>query len=856
MIALFPHNERAYQAAAALLEKTGRAAVIHPTGTGKSFIAFRLCEEHPAASVCWLSPSEYIYKTQVENLTATGADAPGNVTFLTYTRLMRMDEADIDALQADYVVLDEFHRCGAELWGRGVRRLLDGHPHAQVLGLSATNIRYLDNRRDMAEELFGGCIASEMTLGEAIVRGILRAPKYVLSVYSYEKDFARYERKLRWTGSRVVRARAQGTIDALRRALDRADALPQVFARHMEDPSGKYIVFCAGAEHMRRMQEKAAEWFGGVNASLHLYTAYSDDPGTDAAFAAFKADESPSLKLLYCIDMLNEGVHVNGVSGVILLRPTVSPIIYKQQIGRALTANGKEHPVIFDVVLNIENLNSIGTVEEEMETAAAQMRGQGMASDIRQQRFEIVDEVKDCRALFGKLDRVLAASWELMYEQAAAYYAAHGDLEVPHWYKTEEGYSLGQWIAAQRSCRKEPEGLRPEQIDRLDAIGMRWENQRELAWERHYAAAKRYFEENGHLNVPVRYVTEDGVHLGSWLSNLRVRQSAEGRRPLREERVQALNAIGMVWTVSDKLWRKYYAACESYQAAHGDLDVPPEYVTEDGVHLGAWLDQLRRTREVGGGEDSLSEEQIQLLDGLGMVWLRRAASRWERGYEAAAAYRAAHGDLNVPPTYKTPEGFALGRWLLYQREKQTLTENQRARLTALGMVWEKRDAWEVRFQMAQAYVQRHGGLQIPVGYVENGIWLGKWLDEQRQIYRGKRKGKRLTPTQIQRLEQLGMDWQGQQSEAWNAQYAEVLAYFQRHGDLRLPGGYKASNGKRLDTWLQRQITALKSGRLTAAQAEKLARLGIAREENTSGLPESRREGGKSEHLSMPARLSD
>ena len=71
-----------------------------------------------------------------------------------------------------------------------------------------------------------------------------------------------------------------------------------------------------------------------------MYQAYSDDPNTDKAFSDFKTDTSNRLKLLFCIDMLNEGVHVEGISGVILFRPTISPIIYKQQIGRALTAGG------------------------------------------------------------------------------------------------------------------------------------------------------------------------------------------------------------------------------------------------------------------------------------------------------------------------------------------------------------------------------------------------------------------------------------------------------------------------------------------------------------------------------------
>ena len=112
---------------------------------------------------------------------------------------------------------------------------------------------------------------------------------------------------------------------------------------------------------------KVPGWFSRIDKASHIYSVYSDDPSASQSFADFKADEdSEHLKLLFCIDALNEGIHVENVSGVILLRPTVSPIIYKQQIGRALAAGKRGNAVIWDIVNNIENLYSIGAVEEEM----------------------------------------------------------------------------------------------------------------------------------------------------------------------------------------------------------------------------------------------------------------------------------------------------------------------------------------------------------------------------------------------------------------------------------------------------------------------------------------------------------
>ena len=111
---MYPHNKRAYEKAVRMLEESGKAAIVHPTGTGKSFIGFCLAWEHEKENVCWLSPSEYIYETQLENLKkATGGEAPANIAFFTYAKLMQLSEEELRDIKADYIVLDEFHRCGA-----------------------------------------------------------------------------------------------------------------------------------------------------------------------------------------------------------------------------------------------------------------------------------------------------------------------------------------------------------------------------------------------------------------------------------------------------------------------------------------------------------------------------------------------------------------------------------------------------------------------------------------------------------------------------------------------------------------------------------------------------------------------
>lgn len=734
---LYAHNKDAYEAAVSMLDEVGKAAIIHPTGTGKSFIGFNLCKDAADKTVCWLSPSEYIFQTQIENWLSVGGEPLPNIKFYTYAKLMMMDESELEEIDPSYIVLDEFHRCGAEMWGQAVESLLQMYSSVPMLGLTATNIRYLDNQRNMAEELFDGNVASEITLGEAIVRGILTPPKYVLSVYSYQKSLEKYERRVRRLNT-AARDAAEEYLDALKRALEKADGLDEIFYKHMPDKHGKYIVFCSDLEHMEEMKNLVPEWFAKVDRAPHIYTAYSDDPETKQAFKSFKEDTEKHLKLLFCIDMLNEGIHVADVDGVILLRPTVSPIIYKQQIGRAFSAGKKNNAVIFDIVMNIDNIYSISTVQQEMEMAMNYFIQIGEGGAIVNERFDVIDEVKDCRYLFDKLNDNLSASWDQMYAHAKAYYEEFGNLMVEKRYKTKEGYSLGAWLQTQRRVRNGADQgiLTQEQIKKLDAIGMRWDSITDVSWERNFAAAKKYYEEHGNLKVPARYKTDEDLQLGKWISNLR-RWMRLGVCPkyLTPERKEMLESIGMVWDVRSSTWERNYAAASKYYKEHGDLNVPIKYKTEDGLELGVWTANVQSVYRGTHKKGVLTEEQIAALEKIGMCWDTKFEQQWLKFYEEASLFFDENKHLKVPAVYVSPSGARLGKWISRQREdykKGELSEQKIAKLNELNMIWQKPDSWEFRYNLAKKYLEDTGKASISQTVVVDGIWIGKWLSEQRK----------------------------------------------------------------------------------------------------------------------------
>jgi len=71
-----------------MMKPTRKAAIVHPTGTRKPFVAFQLALDNPGKRICWLSPSEYIIITQLENLAdAIDGFEPDNITFNTYSKL-------------------------------------------------------------------------------------------------------------------------------------------------------------------------------------------------------------------------------------------------------------------------------------------------------------------------------------------------------------------------------------------------------------------------------------------------------------------------------------------------------------------------------------------------------------------------------------------------------------------------------------------------------------------------------------------------------------------------------------------------------------------------------------------------
>ncbi len=755
---LYPHNHEAFIKVEQLLKTKGKAAVIHPTGTGKSYIAYALIVSHPDKEFLWISPNEYIYRTQLDMLEKGQGFTLKNVVFRTYAWVLKHPEKLID-VQFDYIILDEFHRVGAKRWGEGVKRILEVYPEAGVLGLTATNVRYLDRKRDMAKELFEDAIASEMSVSEAMARGILPVPNYVISAYSYREKIEQLQGRVKEIENRAKREESQNLLARLRHSLEQAEGVSEILARHIKDTHGKYIVFCRSLEHLYEMIAKVPEWFGLIDRHPHIYHVHTYNPRSQGDFYRFMQDDSNHLKLLFAIDMINEGIHVKDVDGVILLRPTVSPIVYKQQIGRALATGKKKIPVIFDMVNNFESLQYVGELVNEFEEQKELLKKYGRSAYVEVEEFRIFDEMREARQLLELLQKNLDASWDDYYEELKAYVAEKGNAKVPCGYVTADGLQLGKWLQRQKGFFRAGRMAADRKALLLELCGtMEYDNK--LQFNHWMDLLRQYKEEHGDVLVKCPYITGNGERLGEWCSNMKTRYR-EGT--LSEEVIRRLEDIGFCWSTKQKNWETGYEHAKAYCEEKGNLDVEKRYRSPDGYPLGQWLLAQRRIqsgKERGGRR--LTKEQFTRLDALGMRWESQEDILFEEYVELFCRYKEKYQMTSIPTSHRE-EGRPLGQWAFKIRKRKKEGELPREweeRLNEIGFLWDMSfPIWYCQYRKAKEYYEENGTLTISSKYKEqHGEQLSVWLLRQRRLYREKRFDL-LTEERIQLLDEIGFQWQ-------------------------------------------------------------------------------------------------
>lgn len=186
---LLPHNQEAYEKVKNILQTNSKTCIIQPTGSGKSFLILKLIEDYveDERDIIVIEPQKYIFGQLQKKMKKYGLSNE-HVKFLTYSALGKIDEEKLQKYNSPVmVVVDEMHRAGAKTWKSGLQKMFSSFPNdCKYIGFSATPIRFLDGKRNMAEELFDGCIANEIGLADAILNRILPLPRYIAGLYTYD----------------------------------------------------------------------------------------------------------------------------------------------------------------------------------------------------------------------------------------------------------------------------------------------------------------------------------------------------------------------------------------------------------------------------------------------------------------------------------------------------------------------------------------------------------------------------------------------------------------------------------------------------------------------------------------------
>ena len=872
-VGLYDHNAESYKKVRDAFLESDVVGIVHATGTGKSYNALQLAYDNKEKKILWLVPSNAI----VEHIINSIDDNPNldmkrdfpNLEFMIYPNLVGMNTENIEDLDIDLLILDEFHHIGAPVWGARVDSIIETHPDIKVFGMTAYTVRdrgtsYERNMAlDEGDELFSDNIVSRYDLCDAMIDGVLPKP-------IYRSSYVKLIDMTRELEDRVKRLEASGRdcslyntiINDCKKRLHEAPSVSDVVVNNIK-PNGKYIYFCPpakedGVNDIETIKKEALEWFKKIapEEDIVFYTSLSEmkDSGKSNREAFYddvdldgnKVDNK--LRVMFCVNQYNEGVHAPNIDGVIMGRGTCSDIVFFEQLGRALSVSGNTKkkidlysiysierlrmmcalrnlnyngdnsreelieklvaPVIIDLAGNIDFIKKL---EDNLKDRIKELQEKGDGTLNRRMltdaSFDLDTFEVDLFNILTDLKRKTEMTWDDWYKLAVEYYEEHGDLEVSDKYITKNNDKLGKWIKNQRIAYKNiflsknarignRVPLTAEQVKKLESIGMIWDVF-DLKWNKMYELSKQYFQEHGNLDVPNKFVTKNGEKLGFWIQHQR---HAYKNKTLSDEKIKKLESIGMKWGLLDSKWNKMYElACEYYEK-HGNLDIPQRYITSNGEKLGSWFGGQR----IAYNEGRLSKEREFLLKKIGYVFDNLNDYNWNKMYELACEYYEEYGDLDIPQRYITSNGEKLGVWIGAQRTKYKngdLINEQVKKLESIGMIWNTFDLqWDKNYELAKKYYLEHGNLSISCNCVsENEEKLYIWISNQRQMYK---KGK-LSQDKINLLNSIGMKWDVLDSQ-WNKMYELASEYYQEYGKLDVPRRYVTKNGDNLGVWISRQ----------------------------------------------------
>lgn len=357
-------------------------------------------------------------------------------------------------------------------------------------------------------------------------------------------------------------------------------------------------------------------------------------------------------------------------------------------------------------------------------------------------------------ALPGWSWEALDATWEEGLQALEGHIATHGGSQISRSYVTAGGLRLGAWIDRQRRLWIDRR-LDEDRAKRLNGI-LGWSWERESApngnheWEVAFGRLLEFASREGHAMVPRDYETPDGFHLGDWV---RAQRKSSGRIPL--DRKRKLDELpSWKWTVrmpAEILWEHSFRALKEYVERERHAWVAKDFRTQDGFHLGAWV-QTQRS-EI----DRLPLDRKARLEALpGWTW-NALSDRWEDGFRHLSDFAQREGHARVKQGFVAEDGYRLGSWAQNQRAwRERMSKERAARLETLpGWRWATDSLqWDDWINLLTVFARENGHTRVPQLFkTSNGLLLGRWVNSRRT------SRDRLTADQQAELESLpGWVW--------------------------------------------------------------------------------------------------
>lgn len=709
------HNQETIKKILEFYKTERKCCAIQATGMGKTFLILRLLEilnDEGKVAIIFAPNNEIIRQTK-KRMKKFGLN---NVIFYTYQKLARMTEEDICAIKADLIVCDELHRTGAKTWGHKFERLVDLHPDSKVFGTTATPLRCVDGR-DMAEEYFDGNRACDISLAEALVREIIPVmPLYVSALYTFEEEYRKMSDKIdKANNSNEEKAELQKELLAAKQQLEKANGVPKIIKKYIANYNGKYLVFCKDKKHLYAMKDVVIGWFreAGYDGKIFEYPYYSNSSSVRKNLKNFEDNKEEGLKLLFIIDKLNEGLHLDEVHGCILLRTTVSNIIYYQQIGRAIDAGSNEQRVILDLVSNFNSLKSFN-LKKDLEEKVRE-RQSGKFSDCSEKfeldKFDVVDCVQECVDVFNEIDDILCGGWDIRMKALQQYYDREGHSHVPQNHierMNNREIKLGVFVAG---IRQNSYTMTKERIDQLTSVQFIY-NADEYKWDIFLEGLAEYKKQYGDCNVPCQYViTRDNqqIKLGQMCSSLR---SREKKGVVDKALICKLNEIGFIWDVEKYMFMKNIENlkqfCEDRKCSI--YEVKQIHKDKEQLQVFGFINRQKKNLKKGLYDHGKYAYKKEILQSIGIT-KEDTDTLWDFMFTEWIKAKEKYGK-KIPCGYKVLNGNNLYSWIIFQRKcasTGTLSDDRLKRLKENGFIFEKKH-----------------DRSIQINVYHNGVFLNKF----------------------------------------------------------------------------------------------------------------------------------